>query len=80
MGRAGTIGSIYLRPSFKEVGGILSYGDTGSKWDITDASWYKVPASVPPCNSELSGGSNAQSPLENHLACALSIAFWGRID
>lgn len=76
---SGHWGSIYLRPSFQEVGGILSYGDTASKWDITDASWYKDPARVPPCKSKLLGGWNAETRLENHLSCALSMAYWGSV-
>lgn len=72
---SGFWGSVYLRPEFKEVGGIFSRGDSESKWEITDGSWYIAPSSaLPQCENELTGGVNASTPLETHLAHALKIA------
>jgi len=74
-------GSVYLRPGFEEVGGILSYGDTESKWEIQDSSWYTAPSTpLEPCKGDLVGGPEAETPLETHLAHALAMAYYGGED
>jgi len=72
---SGFWGSVYLRPSFTEIGGIVSSGDTESSWEINDAAWYVEPSPPLPKNrNDLCGGSNAESPLETHLSHALAAA------
>eukprot|EP00747_Dinoflagellata_sp_TGD_P165659 gnl/TRDRNA2_/TRDRNA2_187258_c0_seq1.p1 gnl/TRDRNA2_/TRDRNA2_187258_c0~~gnl/TRDRNA2_/TRDRNA2_187258_c0_seq1.p1 ORF type:complete len:409 (+),score=66.65 gnl/TRDRNA2_/TRDRNA2_187258_c0_seq1:91-1317(+) len=76
-------GSIFLRPSFQEVGSLNgeSDADTESRWDIKDASWYTPHSSPLPRNDNcLMGGASNMSgkhaaPLETHLAHALETAF-----
>merc|ERR1712224_860744 len=52
---SGFWGAIYLRPTFKEVGSIVSSGDTESTWEITDDTWYTQPSpALRRCGNELS--------------------------
>merc|ERR1711972_774139 len=72
---SGFWGSVYLRPDFIEIGGIISSGDTESTWEIKDGSWYAAPE--PPIlrnRNDLCGGRNSKSPLETHLSHALAAA------
>jgi len=69
-------GSVYLRPSFKEIGG-LSTGDAESCWEINDAAWYVEHSRPLPQNKKLEcGGPNAESQLETHLSHALAFAMY----
>lgn len=61
---SGLWGPIYLRPSFKMVGGITSSGDTESEWKISDSSWYVEDAMATyPCGHHLCGGPQAFAPV-----------------
>eukprot|EP00746_Dinoflagellata_sp_MGD_P166839 gnl/MRDRNA2_/MRDRNA2_97008_c0_seq1.p1 gnl/MRDRNA2_/MRDRNA2_97008_c0~~gnl/MRDRNA2_/MRDRNA2_97008_c0_seq1.p1 ORF type:complete len:345 (+),score=71.40 gnl/MRDRNA2_/MRDRNA2_97008_c0_seq1:95-1036(+) len=66
-------GSVYLRPSFQEVAGLIS-DPFGSTWDIIDDTWYTPPSEMAPCNVAHCGGKPAQSPLETHLSTAVAFA------
>jgi len=74
-------GSIYLRPNFQEIGKLHNKGSDGlgsgsSEWRFEDQSWYEDHATpLPSCESErCGGGERAKTPLQMHLAHALSIA------
>eukprot|EP00405_Crypthecodinium_cohnii_P016189 CAMPEP_0206452890 /NCGR_PEP_ID=MMETSP0324_2-20121206/20212_1 /ASSEMBLY_ACC=CAM_ASM_000836 /TAXON_ID=2866 /ORGANISM="Crypthecodinium cohnii, Strain Seligo" /LENGTH=264 /DNA_ID=CAMNT_0053923061 /DNA_START=49 /DNA_END=843 /DNA_ORIENTATION=+ len=78
----GMWGPLYLRPDFREVGGLKSSGDTESQIALTDSSWYEAPANYPKSGGAilLGGGENASSTLERHLALALTGAFWDLVS
>eukprot|EP00747_Dinoflagellata_sp_TGD_P193370 gnl/TRDRNA2_/TRDRNA2_59428_c0_seq1.p1 gnl/TRDRNA2_/TRDRNA2_59428_c0~~gnl/TRDRNA2_/TRDRNA2_59428_c0_seq1.p1 ORF type:complete len:317 (-),score=54.13 gnl/TRDRNA2_/TRDRNA2_59428_c0_seq1:191-1141(-) len=78
----GMWGSVYLRPSLREVGTIraeFELSDESSIWSIEDDSWYTAPATtLPHCTWVLfGGGGNAKTPLQNHLALALQHIYQG---
>lgn len=78
---SGMWGSIYLRPGFKEIGGIKSTGDTESTIDITDDTWYTAPdPPLRPCKDEFCGGRHAKTPPEIHIAHAIRFAYRGNDD
>eukprot|EP00927_Polykrikos_kofoidii_P077911 TRINITY_DN74797_c0_g1_i1.p1 TRINITY_DN74797_c0_g1~~TRINITY_DN74797_c0_g1_i1.p1 ORF type:complete len:560 (-),score=101.54 TRINITY_DN74797_c0_g1_i1:49-1728(-) len=74
-------GSVFLRPQLQRVAYIDSSGDTESKWEVVDGSWYKNPKKpLKKSNNDLCGGSNAETPLETHLSHALNVAFGHESD
>jgi len=76
---SGFWGPVYLRPEFKRVGGLISWGDGESKWKISDRSWYHdADTGLFSCGNEWCGGPQARTPLTEHLAHALQIAKFGR--
>lgn len=79
-------GPVYLRPSFKQVGGLVSCGDCESEWKISDNSWYNDTNADSDAYgfgatfgaNALCGGSNACTTLQHRLAKAVEVAIFGR--
>jgi hypothetical protein len=82
---SGYWGPVYLRPSFKQVGGLLSCGDCESEWKISDSSWFndtdgdsdEYAFGAAFGQEALCGASNARTTLQCRLARAVCAAKMG---